>query len=362
MKNKATYYINGIGIISPQRTFDPTIFLDDVVSYDGNMLKCITPDFKEYINPTQLRRLSRFLRIGLSSAILCTRSSGDREVDGIVTATGYGFLDETAKFLTEMLQLKERQLTPTFFMQSTYNALAGLVALTLKCKGYNNTYVNKGFAFETALYDVMMQLQSNREKNFLVGSFDEAEQGQYNINLRVGHYKKEKINSLTLFDHTSTAGTLQGEGSAFFSLSGVKGDQALCTLKDVRMMFTPSADMFTQALNEFLAENSVAPHDVDVWISGASGDEQCDALLTRAGSTVLKNIPELRFKHLVGEYCTAASFAVWLGASVIQKQVIPRSVQFGNFAMPASFKKVLIVNQYMGRNYSFMLLEQLTAT
>jgi len=361
MKNKVPYYINGIGIISPQRTFDPTTFLDDVVSYEGNVLKCITPDFKEYINPAQLRRLSRFLRIGLSSAILCTRSAGDREIDGIVTATGYGFLDETAKFLNEMLQLNERQLTPTFFMQSTYNALAGLVALTLKCKGYNNTYVNKGFAFETALYDVMMQLQDNGDKNFLVGSFDEAEQGQYNVNLRVGHYKKEKINSLSLFDHASTAGTLQGEGSAFFSLSGIRGDHALCALKDVRMTFIPSEEIFMQALQEFLSKNSVASGDLDAWISGASGDERCDALLTRAGKTVLKNIPELRFKHLTGEYCTAASFAVWLGASVIQKQMIPASIQFGSLPMPTSLKKVLIVNQYMGRNYSFILLERLSA-
>ncbi len=361
MRKKSTYYINGIGVISPQRTFDPTMFLNDVVSYEKNMLKCITPDFKEYINPAQLRRLSRFLRIGLSSAVLCTRNAGDIEVDGIVTATGYGFLDETAKFLNEILQLNERQLTPTFFMQSTYNALAGLVALTLKCKGYNNTYVTKGFAFETALYDVMMQLQNNREKNFLVGSFDEAEQGQYNINSRVGHYKKEMIDSLTLFDHASTRGTLQGEGCAFFSVSGNRGAHAWCTLKDVRMIFNPSTTSFMREVHEFLSENSITSSDIDVWISGASGDQHCDALLTQAGDTILKHIPELRFKHLVGEYCTAAAFAVWLGASIIQKQVIPPSVQFGDRNMPASVRRVLIVNQYMGRNYSMILLDQLSA-
>lgn len=358
MRKKSTYYINGIGIISPQRTYDPTTFLREAVSYDGNMLKCITPDFKEYINPTQLRRLSRLLRIGLSSAVLCTRSSGKPDVDGIVTATGYGFLDETAKFLNEILQLNERQLTPTFFMQSTYNALAGLVALTLKCKGYNNTYVSKGFAFETALYDVMMQLNHNIEKNFLVGAFDEAEQGQYNINSRVGHYKKEMINSLTLFDHASTRGTLQGEGCAFFSISGIRGAHAWCMLKDVRMVFNPSAASLATALQEFLLENSVTPADVDVWISGASGDNQGDTLLTQTGDAILKDIPELRFKHLVGEYCTAAAFAVWLAASIIQKQVIPSCVQFGNRDMPTSIKKVLVINHYMGRNYSMILLDR----
>ena len=128
MKKKIPYYVHGLGIISPQKTFDNDLFLPEITAYENNSLKCITPDFKEYINPVQLRRLSRMLRIGLSAATICVRNSGNTEPDGIITATGYGFLDETAKFLNEILQLHERQLTPTFFMQSTYNALAGLVA------------------------------------------------------------------------------------------------------------------------------------------------------------------------------------------------------------------------------------------
>lgn len=116
-----------------------------------------------------------------------------------------------------MLQQDEKHLTPTFFMQGTYNALAGLIALTLKCNGYNNTYVNKGFSFETALHDAIMQLNENHKKNFLVGSYDEAEEVQYNVNRRVGHYKNDHINSLQLFEHHTT-GSLQGEGAAFFTI------------------------------------------------------------------------------------------------------------------------------------------------
>ena len=139
---KANYYINGIGIISPQKTFDNGEFLPDVLPYHQNMMNCVLPDFKDYINPIQLRRLSRMLRVGLSSAVICLRDSGNISPDGIITATGHGFLNDTAKFLTEIYEFEEKQLTPTYFMQSTYNALAGLVALTLKCKGYYNTYVN----------------------------------------------------------------------------------------------------------------------------------------------------------------------------------------------------------------------------
>ena len=178
MDGRATYFINGIGIISPQKTFDPNVFLTEIAQYDKNALMSIAPDFKAYINPIQMRRLSRMLRIGLAAATICLRDSKINMPDGIITATGYGFLDETAKFLTELLEQSEKQLTPTYFMQGTSNALAGLVALTIKCMGYNNTYASKGFGFENAITDAMMQLNDNASANYLVGAYDEAAEVQ----------------------------------------------------------------------------------------------------------------------------------------------------------------------------------------
>ena len=108
-------YINGIGIISPQRTFNNTEFLSEVINYNNNILSCVTPDFKTYMNPAQLRRLSRMLRIGMTAATICLKDAGINVPDGIVTATGYGFLEETEKFLRELLERNEKQLTPTLF-------------------------------------------------------------------------------------------------------------------------------------------------------------------------------------------------------------------------------------------------------
>ena len=196
MGDRPTYFINGIGIIAPQKTFDPNVFLSEISDYDKNVLTCIHPDFKAYINPIQMRRLSRMLRIGLSAATICLRESKVTTPDGIITATGYGFLDETEKFLKELLEQNEKQLTPTYFMQGTSNALAGLVALTIKCTGYNNTYVSRGFAFENAITDALMQLNENSSANFLLGSYDEAAEVQYNASIRANHFKKEFINNL----------------------------------------------------------------------------------------------------------------------------------------------------------------------
>ena len=356
MENRRRYYVNGSGIISPQLTYDDQQFLETIQEYQSNVLTCVTPDFKAYIIPIQLRRLSRMLRIGLSAATMCMRNANMPKIDGVIVGTGYGFLIDTAKFLEEVLGQDEKHVAPTHFMQSTYNTLAGLVALSIKCTGYNNTHVNKGFAFEGALHDAMMQLNENDAFNFLVGSYDEADPVQYTINSRVKHYKKEFINSLNLFEST-TEGTIQGEGSAFFSLSAIPTETTSCSLVDLRMVFKPEDEKeLNDSLNQFLSANELSVEDVDVIVSGASGDVTNDKLINTLCEK-LNSVPQIRFKHLTGEYCTASSFAFWLGASILKNQWIPEAVKVNANQSPSSVKRVLILNQYMGRNYSLILLE-----
>ena len=345
-----------MGIISPQKTFDPAVFLTDVAQYEKNVLTCITPDFKTYINPIQLRRLSRMLRIGLTASIICLRDSKITMPDGIITATGYGFLDETAKFLQELLQQGEKQLTPTYFMQSTTNALAGLVALSLKCMGYNNTYASKGFAFENALTDAMMQLTDNPSGNYLIGAYDEAAEVQYNASIRASHFKTEFINNLSLFN-TQTKGSIQGEGSAFFMLAGKPSASTWCLLRDMGMVYKPDPDDLRVNLQKFLSAHHKTAQDIDVVISGVSGDVQHDLMMNELIASVLPETFQTRFKHLVGEYCTSTSFALWLGASMLRRQEVPDIVKADVEQQPARLKNILILNQYMSKSFTFILLE-----
>jgi len=351
---KKAYYINGIGLISPQLTYDHAGFLSQPQAYVGNALHSVTPDFKTYINPVQLRRLGRLLRMGLSAAIICMRDAKNENPDGIITSTGYGFLEDTAKFLVELLTQQEKQLTPTYFMQSTYNALGGLVALYVKCSGYNTTHVGKGFAFETALTDAMMQLQENDSQHFLVGSYDETDPVLFAINSKAGHYKLEPVNSLRLFE-SKTTGTLQGEGAAFFFLSANANEQTYCRIRDIRMMYKPG-DELTAALHDFLRTNAMSEEDIDVVISGASGDVAHDRDINDICDLIFNQVVQLRFKHLCGEYCTASSFAVWMGASILRIQEIPPVTRANGVSVPQPIKTVLVINQYMARNYTFILL------
>ena len=355
MQGESNIYINAAATISPQRTFDGE-FPAEVVNYPENVLNCQVPDFKNYIPAAQLRRLSRMLRIGLTTSLICLKQAGLKSPDGIITATGYGFLEDTEKFLRELIERGERQLTPTYFMQGTYNALAGLIGLSIQCTGYNNTYLGKGYALGSALDDAMLQIHEKPAQCLLVGGYDEAVNVQYKSVKREGHFKTEFVDSLELFGHP-TPGSLQGEGCSFFLLSGSRTAQTLCVLKDILGIFSRDEDLNRQVVG-FLEKNHVAVSDVDLWIGGHSGDGPRDAAINALGSEVLDKVPHARFKHLVGEYSTADGFALWLGATVLKTQSVPQAIRYGNIAPKPALRHVLIVNHYLGGTYTLYLLQQ----
>ena len=70
-------YINGSGCISPQESFDNKSFLESIIEYDENFLQIIPPVYKEYIKPIELRRMSRIIRMGLTSALICLKRHRD---------------------------------------------------------------------------------------------------------------------------------------------------------------------------------------------------------------------------------------------------------------------------------------------
>jgi len=356
MQGRAHIYINGTACVSPQHTLGDS-FLSTPVNFTENVLKCQLPDFKAYIPAAQLRRLSRMLRVGLTSSVICLRNAGVKSPDGIITATGYGFLEDTERFLCEIIERNEQQLTPTHFMQGTYNALAGMIGLSLQCTGYNNTYVSKGYALGSALDDAIIQIHDDAERQLLVGGYDEAATVQYKSVARDGHFKSENIDSLTLYQH-ETPGSLQGEGAAFFLLSGTRSAHTLCRLAGVHGLFKPSPDELKEGIVNFLAKHDTEVKDLDLWISGYSGDVNRDALLKNAAADILSTTPYACFKHLTGEYCTADGFALWLGAQIIKHQSVPATTLVAReVSAPRRIRKVLIINHYLGRNYTLYLLQ-----
>lgn len=360
-QERPAYYVIGAGVISPQMTYCDRVILEEIAEYAGNKLTCVLPDFKEFMNPFQTRRLSRTLKTGLASVMICLRNSGVKVPDAVITATGFGFYESRAKFLAEILTQNEQQLTPNYFIQSTHNALAGLVALTIGCTGYNNTYAGRGSAFENALLDAMMLIDEGEAQNVLVGSFDEISDTLFRHYARLGYMRKDPVNNLRLFDE-DLPGTIHGEGVAFFMLSTERKRRTLCGLRGMKTLYKPeSYEELAAALEAFLKENGIEARDIDVVVSGASGDKERDVWSRGLKRDFLGHAAEARFKHLTGEYATASSFALWLGAMILRRQHIPEAALAGPSLRPERMETVLVCNHFLSSYYTFMILDRMTS-
>jgi 3-oxoacyl-(acyl-carrier-protein) synthase len=222
--------------------------------------------------------------------------------------------------------------------------------------GYNSTYAGRGFAFETALHDAMLLLQEKEAENVLVGAFDEAYPVQYSEYDRIKYMKREKIDNLQLFE-SRTAGTLQGEGMAFFSMSHHAGPQSWCRLRNLHLVYRPADDdSLANELIEFLKENGTVPEDIDVLVNGISGDMVHDRWLLALQRDLFGHAAPVRFKHLTGEYDTASSFGLWLSAKILKTQTIPDVVLAAPMPSKKPLETVLVCNHFLGKYYSFFLL------
>jgi 3-oxoacyl-[acyl-carrier-protein] synthase II len=348
-------YILSASAISPQHSFCADSFLPDLQSSDDGKLFAVDGDYKQYISPVAIRRMSRMLKMSISAGMQSLRDAGVACPDAIITGTGRGSMADMEHFLTDMIQLNEEALNPTFFIQSTYNSPNGWLAMQTKSNGYNQTYVHRGSSLELALLDTQMLLQETTEKkNVLVGCFDEITHDYFVVKDKVGYWKQQLPNSLNLLQHNNTNGSIAGEGAAFFTISNQQ-ENAVCKLLSLEIMENPTEYELQERLQSCLSANGVSFDDIDIVIAGLNGDARQQYIY----NTILPNFQEqthiLAFKHLVGEYDTSGGFALWLSSQLFETNAIPDVLSYKK-GMSQRFRNVLIVNHYLLGNVSFQLL------
>lgn len=151
----------------------------------------VTSDIKVLIPDGGLRRrMSRVIKTAISTAIECAGGvDGIKNVDSIITATGFGCLTDSEKFLRNIITEREQLLNPTPFIQSTFNTIGGQIALLAHNQCYNVTYVDRSHSFEDALLDGMLRIKDQMSSLALVGSYDEQTLSQHKIMERMGAYR-----------------------------------------------------------------------------------------------------------------------------------------------------------------------------
>jgi len=345
-------YIRSASCISPQKSFRNEDFLSDIVEYTGTRLNTIEPDYKEFIDPKLIRRMSHVIKMGVAAAKDCLNQANIEMPGAIITGTALGCLEDTVGFMTRMVEQNEELLPPTAFIQSTHNTVAAQVALMLKCHGYNNTFVHKGISFESALIDAIMLLREQEANSILVGGTEEMVDVSFKILTRLGLYRRWATSNLELLS-TEAKGSMGGEGAAFFLLTDKTSKDNLAELSAIKTLY--NINDIEGGITKFLAENNLKPEDIDLVITGKNGDLKNDAVYKQLGSSMFKDSNISNYKHLSGEYSTSSSFALWMAANIIKKEIIPQTVierQIDN----KSPKKVLIYNHYLHKYHSLMLV------
>jgi 3-oxoacyl-[acyl-carrier-protein] synthase II len=349
-----TAFINGIGLISPQKTAETPDFLTEIMEYESDYLKCIEPVYKNYINPLAARRMSRLIKMGITAAKLCLQDAGIEMPDAIITGTGLGSVEDTEAILSHIHD-DSVLFNPTPFMQSTYNTISSQIAISLKCHGYNSTYTHRSFSFESVLLDALMQLEDGEAANILAGGIDEMSMDHLSLIRRLGHWKRQPANNLKLLEQPSP-GALAGEGAGYFLLSNSRNEHSYAKIRAVSTFYMPgSREETTGKITAFLAENKLPAGDVDILLTGISGDSEFDPVYFGIAGELFPGTCLTWYKHLCGEYHTSTSFALWLAANIIKRNILPGSVLLrGN--KPSSIRNILIYNQYRDMQHSLILV------
>jgi hypothetical protein len=342
------FFIHQSACISPQKTFRLPLF-DEIVVYYQNQLLAIEPKY-ESIPPAYIRRMGKALRMGVGCGMSLLKNF---QVDGILVGTANGGIEDSIQFLHQIEEYKEGRLTPTHFVQSTYNAIAGTLAQLTQNKGYNATHVHRGAAFENVVLDTILQLREQPAHQYLIGAVDELSQRNSRMESLAGWYKKELTPSDKMFN-TISEGVIPGEGAAMFIVNN-RAEGARAKLIANKFFFAHRCEEVLENLYNFLSMQGTDLKDIDGLLSGYNADWRFLSFYESI-ENLFAHSSIIRFKKFFGDFPTVSALAVWLAVELLHVQPIP-SMFLERNATAHRLSRILIYNNYRGEQHSFFIIE-----
>ena len=144
-------------------------------------------NLREFMSPMESRRLCKLLKAAMMTSLTALRQAGVECPDAILVGTSYGMLENSEKFLLELCREGEQGLSPTLFMQSTHNTIAGTLAIRTHCHGYNITYTQLGEAetLDLCWREAERLMRLGRIHNALIGYHNEVTPALHDMLLRL---------------------------------------------------------------------------------------------------------------------------------------------------------------------------------
>jgi hypothetical protein len=347
-------YIKNSTAISPQLSFLKDFPWEKPHKFE-HQLTCQEPVYKDFFPPMKIRRMSRLVKMALTTAKVCLDKIGIEMPDAIISASGWGCLNDTYKYLGEITDKDIASPSPATFIQSTHNTPGGQIALTLGCQQYNNVIVNGTTSFELALIDALMLINEGKE-NVLVGGFDEIAEADYQLKKQAGYWKSDDITSANFIQHNSE-GTLPGEGAGFFVL-GPNANESKSFINSCQVMHCPPKyEPLKEQLEKLLAAQNLKLDDIDIVLSGANGDNRIMPLYNDLYKHVFRGSTIIDYKQLCGEYDTSSAFALCLADNILGTQLVPDYLA-NNWAKHKPLKNILIYNYANENKHAITLISK----
>lgn len=344
-------YITDLYAISPQKTHDLSFENGDWRVFNDFIYRAIEPSYQDLIPSSQLRRMGKAVRMGIGVSLpLLGRNP---KPDGIIFGTANGGLEDCIKFLNQIVEYNEGTLTPTNFVQSTPNALAGQVALLSENMGYNMTHVNGSLAFESALLDASLFFDEHgsNQKSILLGAVEEISDYNYNIDRLGERFKQELVSNEKLLN-SKTPGSYCGEGSTQFFLSN-NPENSLAKFTAFKQSSNLKEDEIGDFVSSFLTDQNLTVSDIDCLLLGKNGDVLTDFWYDKVAQSV-GNKPTVYFKKSVGEYRTVSAFASYLAVQLLNGKA-HHLIENGATVEP---RTILIYNHFDAIRHSLILIQK----
>lgn len=315
--------------------------------------RCADLPEQEELEPNKRRRMNHLLKMAVIATRRARAASEQPPPPGERTAiclgTGLGCLTDTFDFLSNMVAEKESAPMPAKFIRSVHNAPAAQAAMEIDARGLNSSPTHREITFETALWQAIGELKSDRADRAYAGACDELSPYLVSAGRSLGWWSedpgpiepfKPRGEPLPTSQLSSTIGPrlgsharpTPGEGAVVVSLSAELGDTVpphalarvgCCALGRWRM--DPSgkfdADSESAWIESTLRRNGVSLNEIDLLLTGANGRPELDVMYLRSHAALQtrarRPIPLATYKQLCGEFASASAVGFALAVGIV---------------------------------------------
>lgn len=324
-------YVNAIASIGFQDLLDINKGIDDLKLWSETD-ELIQPNYKQWIKPIQLRRMSKIVRMGLGCTKSIVDQIGTENFDAVIVGTGLGCIQDTVKFIDTINAVSTSSIPPTAFIQSTHNTMAGQIALLLGNNNYNMTYVQNGVSFEQSLIDGMLKIAEGKN-NILVGGLDEMTPYLQALAALA------KMKDITAFT----------EGSSFFNLTKNKDKNTYLSISK-SMTYTIGQDFsLDEKIEQFLASEAISLAEIDIVLEASP--KFSDTL-----KYTVNHANKIAFEAYCGKYFTSSAFALYLACLIFKEDSAQVNQKFN--LKTKKLENVLLVNNYLDKAIGLTLTQR----